>query len=136
MAWRQTAIILTNDWVLLIGPLVATFGKILSFNVLKAQVNIHITLAGYEEDLRLYGIIGYLRSTYIMMHNIPINVFCTVRNRASKPHISSHHDDVIMCAIAAQVTGVTIVFSTVCSGANRRKHQSSASQAVAGEFPA
>ena len=32
-----------------------------------------------------------------------------------------------MSAMASQITGVSIVCSTVCSGANQRKHQSSAS---------
>ena len=39
----------------------------------------------------------------------------------------AHHSDVIMSAIASQITGVSIVCSTVCSGADQRKHQSSAS---------
>ena len=37
--------------------------------------------------------------------------------------------DVIMSATASQITGVSIVYSTVCSGADQRKHQSSASLA-------
>ena len=40
-----------------------------------------------------------------------------------------HYDDVIMSAIASQITSLTIVYSTVYSGADQRKHQSSASQA-------
>ena len=35
--------------------------------------------------------------------------------------------DVIMSAIASQITSLTIVCSAVCSGADQRKHQSSAS---------
>ena len=38
-----------------------------------------------------------------------------------------HYDDVIM--IASQITSLTIVYSTVYSGADQRKHQSSASLA-------
>ena len=46
-----------------------------------------------------------------------------------------HHDclsclifrDVIMSLMASQITGVLVVYSTVCSGADQRKHQSSAS---------
>ena len=38
-----------------------------------------------------------------------------------------HYSDVIMSAIASQITGVTIVYSTVCSGVDQRNHQSSAS---------
>ena len=40
-----------------------------------------------------------------------------------------HYDDVIMMAIASQITTLTIVYSTVYSGAHQRKHQSSASLA-------
>ena len=44
-----------------------------------------------------------------------------------------HHSDVIMSAMACQITSVTIVYSTVCSGADQRKHQSSASLALVRE---
>ena len=40
-----------------------------------------------------------------------------------------HHSDVIIRAMASRITNVSIVYSTVCSGANQRKHQSSASLA-------
>ena len=40
-----------------------------------------------------------------------------------------HYDDVIMDAIASQITSLTIVYSTVYSDADQRKHQSSASLA-------
>ena len=38
----------------------------------------------------------------------------------------SHYSDVIMSSRASQFTGVSIACSTVCSGADQRKHQSSA----------
>ena len=38
-----------------------------------------------------------------------------------------HYGDVIMSAIASQITSLMIVYSTVYSGADQRKHQSSAS---------
>ena len=56
--------------------------------------------------------------------------------------ITTHYDDVIMSAIASQITSLTIVYSTVYSDTVQRKHQSSASLAFAGissgtgEFPA
>ena len=40
---------------------------------------------------------------------------------------TGHHNEVIMSAIASQITSVLIVYSTVCLGADQRKHQSSAS---------
>ena len=40
-----------------------------------------------------------------------------------------HYCDVIMSAIASQITGVSIAYLTFCSGADQRKHQRSASLA-------
>ena len=42
---------------------------------------------------------------------------------------ASHYDDVIMTTTAAQITSLTVVYSTVYSDANQRNHQSSASLA-------
>ena len=42
---------------------------------------------------------------------------------------SDHYDDVIMGAMASQITSLTIVYSTVYSDADQRKHQISASLA-------
>ena len=41
----------------------------------------------------------------------------------------THYSNVIMGAMASQITSLTIVYSTVHSGADQRKHQSSASLA-------
>ena len=41
----------------------------------------------------------------------------------------NYYNGVIMSAMASQITSLTIVYSTVYSGADRRKHQSSASLA-------
>ena len=52
-----------------------------------------------------------------------------------------HYNDVIIKALVSQITRVSIVCSTVCSGANQRKHKSSVSLTfvrgppVNGEFP-
>ena len=45
-----------------------------------------------------------------------------------------HYDDVIMTAIASQITSITIVYSTVYSSAHKRKHQSPASLAFVQGF--
>ena len=45
-----------------------------------------------------------------------------------------HHSDVIMSAMASQITGASIVYSTVCSGVDQRKHFSSASMAFVREI--
>ena len=43
--------------------------------------------------------------------------------------VNSHYDDVIMGAMASQITSLTIVYSTIYPDADQRKHQSSASLA-------
>ena len=43
--------------------------------------------------------------------------------------VFTHYDDVIMGAMASQITSLTIVYSAVYSDADQRKHQSSASLA-------
>ena len=43
--------------------------------------------------------------------------------------VQCHHGDVIMTGMASQISGVSIVFSAVCSGTDQRKHHSSASVA-------
>ena len=51
---------------------------------------------------------------------------CWLKNRT---WFLQHYCNVIMSAMASQITGVLIVCSTVCLGADQRKHQSSASLA-------
>ena len=41
--------------------------------------------------------------------------------------LGTHYSDLIMSALASQITGVSVVWPTVCSGSYQRKHQSSAS---------
>ena len=57
--------------------------------------------------------------TYCQLNEIPISPII----------ISQHYSDVIMSAMASQITSLTIVYSTVYSGTDQRKHQSSASLA-------
>ena len=47
----------------------------------------------------------------------------------SVPSLTEHYTDVMMGAIASQIYSLTIVYSSVYSDADRRKHQSSASLA-------
>ena len=68
---------------------------------------------------------------------------CSIRSSLSigvDQIFCEHYSDVIMGTIASQITSFTIVYSTVYSDADQRKHQSSASLAFVrgwtGEFPA
>ena len=40
-----------------------------------------------------------------------------------------HYSDVIMSVMVSQITGVSIVYSTICSGTDQRNHQNSTSLA-------
>ena len=43
--------------------------------------------------------------------------------------LTHHYSDVIMSAMTSQITSISIVCSTICSGTNQRQHHSSASLA-------
>ena len=49
--------------------------------------------------------------------------------RRSSSIVSLHYGDVIMSAMVAQIISLTVVFSTVYSGEDQRKHKNSASLA-------
>ena len=48
-------------------------------------------------------------------------------DRAAILCFSVHYSDVTMGTVASQITSVSIVYSNVCSGTGKRKHQSSTS---------
>ena len=62
-----------------------------------------------------------MTTSMYVMHNTE---FVVVSRKARK-----HYGDVIMGTIASQITSLTIVYSTIYSDADQRKHQSSASLA-------
>ena len=51
-------------------------------------------------------------------------------NLACKWIVRRHYNDVIMSTMASQIASLTVVYSTVYSGADQRKHQRSASLAI------
>ena len=59
-----------------------------------------------------------------MRHKLPY----VQNSQSTHPHFP-HYTDIIMFAIASQITNITIGYSTVYSDADQRKHQSSASLA-------
>ena len=72
----------------------------------------------------------YLKHRVLLFHKHRSNCLLSryikyifVATRADRAH---HYNDVIMGAIASQITSLTIVYSIVYSDADHRKHQSSA----------
>ena len=63
-------------------------------------------------------------------------IFLTTCNIIIRKRFPCHHyGDVIMCVVASQITSLAIVYSTVYSDADQRKHQSSASLAFVRGIP-
>ena len=72
------------------------------------------------------------RSHYLLSYDIS---YASVLFFQPPVHLQGpHYDDVIMDAMASQITIHTIVYSIVYSGADQRKHQSSASLAFVSEI--
>ena len=72
----------------------------------------------------------YLR--FIYLHSSGLH-HCLVWYLTSVTH-DKHYDDVLMGAIASQITSLTIVYSTVYSDADQRKHQTPRHWPLRGEF--
>ena len=60
----------------------------------------------------------------ILYHGHQATLHTSNRNHIPK---QQHYSDVIMSAMASQITSLTIVYPTVYTGADQRKHQSSTS---------
>ena len=82
---------------------------------------LHVTIAQYHYQVRWWKkyAIQILLALVITQSNISQHDKVTI----------CHHNDVIMSAKASQITSLTIVCSTVYSGTDERKQQSSASLA-------
>ena len=66
-----------------------------------------------------------------MLFRYNLSSLCTLKNPLCNiwSSIFSYYDDIIMSTIASQITSLTVVYSTIYSGADQSKHQSSASLA-------
>ena len=65
----------------------------------------------------------------LQVYIVSPTVIVTSWDASQNLHINSHYSDVIMSAVPSQITGVTIIYPTICSDADQRKHQSSTSLA-------
>ena len=75
----------------------------------------------FENHIVRYVYMSWIEGNIIAVHDKTI--------KKSLSWLVGHFNDVIMSAIAFQITSLTIVYSTVYSDADQRKHQSSASLA-------
>ena len=124
---RRQAIIWTNAGILLIGPLGTNFNEIViaiqTFSVKKMHLKIlSVKWRAFCLGLNVLTILVIRLEFSGRTWSVLIAV-----DELAMPCI--HYNDVIMGAIASQITSLTIVYSTVYSDADERKHQSSASLA-------
>ena len=83
----------------------------------------YIKVVKYRSYSLTYSPPVALENTVVMKHTLG-NILC--------PIFCTHYKYVIMSTMASQITNASIVYSGVCSGADQRKHQSSASLAFIG----
>ena len=92
----------------------------------------------------LWGEFSGDRDSMSLCHQVnksPVKELYMIKTKPSAQRSHAHYNDVIMSTMAAQTTSLTIVYSTVYSGAERRIHQSSVTglcvwnSPVTGEFP-
>ena len=94
-----------NDWCEHLHILISEFLRLISFSTCLSMIShTEHTYARYPLTFNWYHLYVYL-------------------------WLCNHYDDVIIGAMASQITSLTIVYSTVYSDADQRKHQSSASLA-------
>ena len=87
-------------------------------------------LPSYPFTSCLDSLLGYSTGEFKSMPGVHTFLyFVEVQYRSMLPRSVTHYNDVIMIAMASQITSLTIVYPSVYSGANQRKHQSSASLA-------
>ena len=93
------------------------------------------TLGGYRSVLqRSYKWppkrgVGYRNCPFLFARDVYFFSMSTSTNDYFLCAFRNHYNDVIMSAIASQIVSLTIVYSTIYSGANQRKHHNSLSLA-------
>ena len=83
---------------------------------------------------KIVSVVVVVRRRHAMLMCGCVSIFFSLQSFSfisarHKGYRQAHHSDVIIGAIASQITSILIVCSTVSSGADQRKHQSSVSLA-------
>ena len=83
----------------------------------------------WHRDNRMVACCQFTSANVSTLNDMGKSIGPITKQNSTSRQSCTHYSDVIMSAIASEITGVSIVRSTVCSGADKRKHQSSASLA-------
>ena len=95
------------------------------FHSMSKPFSMHVLNKGYIDYIQKFRCVCVL-SNVTAKHNNVSTVYTVTKSVRFSPN---HYRDVIMSALASQITAVSIVYLTVCSGAYQRNHQISASLA-------
>ena len=130
---RRQAIIWTNAGILLIRTLGTNFSDILiKINTFSLK-KMHLKMSSGRRQPSCLGLnVLTLVCLFTKRQRVSFVISSTMK---FFPHATfentnfrrAHYTDVMMSAMASQITGVSIVCSTVGSGADQRKYQSSVS---------
>ena len=137
---RYHMTIFVSMWLVL-GPISRTFFFQIRWKIHFAFIQIlrKRSLRNFAHDTA--AVCCAMASRNVITAKRNFNRFCIVMKKSlvkwdhvSESHLTTefsllHYCGVIMGAMASQITSLTIVYSTVYSGADQRKHQSSASLA-------
>ena len=110
------------------------------FQIWNSQWKLKNTCVTFYSALCLVDGELLIQHMYIICICMHIYIY-SVCNNIVEPSIKQsnimqyHYNDVKMSAMASQMTSLTIVYSTVYSGADQRKHQGSASLAFVRGIP-
>ena len=96
--------------------------------ILKSPVVAHYENRNTYQAQKLPPMVSALNKKYDLITSKIISILSSSK-MVPKDYWTLHYCDVIMGTIASQITSLTIVYSTVYSDADQRKHQSSASLA-------
>ena len=106
------------------------------------NISVLVFAASYISGLAVYTINNLWHARWYTQEIISraqyrLNTWGYFNNRDKTTHYPAwHYSDVIMDTMASEIASLTIVYSSVYSGADQRKHQSSATLAfLTGEFP-
>ena len=108
-------------------PCICTSGSVarcamheISWNKFKQPGHVYMILGMHCSSLwyMWYGYMHVWYCFYVELYLIILYVFCTLSEMTNK-RWAINYSDVMMSTMASQITGVSIVCSTVCSGADQ-----------------
>ena len=100
--------------------------KIYTYRLAITHFNLYFSCHIQNTNITVISIINIIKYSDDD-HLGPWSTYLWRRSSASSHQPSQHYNDVILGAMVSQIIRLTIVYLTVYSGADQRKHQSSAS---------